>query len=97
MASSSPGRVVAACFGLSGFAVAVLSGLSAGNAPADVLWRALVSMAILGSMGVVAGAIVERTIAERVMPRRGAAPEGATGAAPSTGYAPQEPEAGDAA
>ena len=58
----SPGHVVAGCFGLSAFAIAVVAGL-ASETPADsVLARSVFAMIICYPVGLVIGMICERAI-----------------------------------
>lgn len=59
-------KVIAGVLGLAGFGVAVIAGLAAGNAPTDVLVRALAAMAICHVLGLVIGSIGERTVNEYV-------------------------------
>ncbi len=64
MDRSVPGRVIASCFALCGFAVAMLSGLDASVTPATALARGLVSMVACFVVGAVIGAAAERCIRE---------------------------------
>ena len=62
----SPVKVIAACSGLSGFAVAMLAGLSADN-PADViLSRAVASLFVCYLVGGAIGFVMEQAVAEGV-------------------------------
>ena len=57
-------RVVSAAFAFSGFAVATASGLAAGNAADRVLLQALLAMVGCQCVGMIAGEIVTRVIAD---------------------------------
>ena len=59
-------KVIAGTTGLSAFGVAVAAGLGAGNSASDVLLRALVATAVCYLLGLVVGAIGERTLNEYV-------------------------------
>jgi hypothetical protein len=77
-------KLVGATFGLCGFAVAIIAGLSAGNPSDNVLAGALLSMIVCQGTGLVAGAIGERAVREHMNKHRQAHPlpgaphEGAT-------------------
>lgn len=76
-----PTKVAGACLGLSGFAVAIIAGLSADN-PADViLTRAILAMAALGALGQALGALAERAVDQRVAEHRAARPVRVAGVA----------------
>jgi hypothetical protein len=62
---TSKARVVSVAFGLSGFAVALVSGLGAGNDAASVLLRAIIAMFACQLLGIVAGSMIERLIDEQ--------------------------------
>ncbi len=62
MASSA--RVVSAAFALSGFTVALVSGLGAGNASSQVLFRALVALFACQFVGMIIGSMLDRVIDE---------------------------------
>ena len=62
---TSKARVVSVAFGLSGFAVALVSGLGAGNDAASVLLRAIVAMFACQMLGMVVGSMLERLIDEQ--------------------------------
>ena len=53
-----PARVIAGCFAMSAFAIAVVTGLFAQNPPATVLTRALVSLFGAYVVGLIAGEIL---------------------------------------
>lgn len=55
-------KVIAACSGLTAFAVAMVAGLSADNTAEAVLSRALIAMIICNVLGWFAGLICERTV-----------------------------------
>jgi hypothetical protein len=55
----APSQVIASIFGLSAFAVAVLSGLVAGSSATETLGRAIPVMLIFYFVGIVIGSRVE--------------------------------------
>ncbi len=59
-------KVIAGSLGLTAFAIAVVSGLAAGNQSAEILIRALMSMMTCYVLGLVLGMIGEHTIEEHV-------------------------------
>ena len=71
---TSRARVVSVIFALSGFAVALVSGLGAGNAPMQVVLRALIAMLICQAVGAVAGLMFERVLQEQELRHREANP-----------------------
>ncbi|MCA9292182.1 MAG: hypothetical protein KDA20_00020 [Phycisphaerales bacterium] len=46
-----PGNVIAACFGLSAFAVALISGLAAGRSAANILSAATLALIVCYALG----------------------------------------------
>ena len=65
----SPGvatKVIAASCALTAFAVAITSGIFAGNPINTILARAIVSLVVGSLVGMVIGAIGERTVAEGI-------------------------------
>lgn len=64
MATGVPSKIFASCAGLSGLAIAIVSGLAAEN-PADViLFRALIAAVVCNFVGWVIGILCERVFAE---------------------------------
>jgi hypothetical protein len=59
-----PGRVIAGILGMSAFTIALLVGLSVGNAASVILSRALVAMIIGYTVGSIAGAVLEHVVHE---------------------------------
>ena len=57
-------RVIAGCFALAAFAVAVVSGLAGMNPPTVVLGRALIIMLLCYPVGFLVGLICQRAIDE---------------------------------
>lgn len=53
MQSHLPGNVIAACFGLSAFAVALISGLAAGRGAANILSAATLALLTCYALGFV--------------------------------------------
>lgn len=70
----APNRLVAATFALAGFAVALVAGLGAGNAPTRVLTAAVVSLVGCHLVGLAVGAVGERVINEHLESYRAAKP-----------------------
>jgi hypothetical protein len=59
-------KVIAGCFGLSAFAVAIIAGVAAENSIAQVLVRALIATALCYPIGIIVGMICARVITEQV-------------------------------
>lgn len=55
-------RVIAATLGLSGFAVAIIAGVTAGNEPTLVMFRALVAMIACYVLGVAVGGVFKHVL-----------------------------------
>jgi len=70
----APIRLVAATLAMAGFAVAVVAGLTAGNAPTRILLGALVSMVACHALGLVLGAVGQRVISDHMESYRAAKP-----------------------
>jgi hypothetical protein len=64
--------VIGGCIGLCGFAVALLAGLSAGNALDVILSRALVALAGCVVLGLVVGLLGERAVRQHIAESRAA-------------------------
>ncbi|MEM7229565.1 MAG: hypothetical protein AAF432_12210 [Planctomycetota bacterium] len=60
------GKVIAGCFALTAFAVAVLAGLFAGNPMLEILTRALIIMCICYPVGFLVGLAIDHVIAQHV-------------------------------
>jgi hypothetical protein len=60
------GKVIAGCFGLTAFAVAVIAGLIADNPMMDILARSAIAMCICYPLGFLVGLIVEHVIAQHM-------------------------------
>ncbi len=71
-------RVIAAVFGLSGFAVATLAGLSANNSAGTVILHALLAMIACQVVGVCCGAMLQRVVDDHAK-RLYASPPGSGG------------------
>lgn len=74
MAPGVAGRVIAASCGLSAFAVALIAGLAVDNPAEVILGRALVCMIGVQVLGMVIGAVSERTVREAVEKYRASRP-----------------------
>jgi putative Mn2+ efflux pump MntP len=83
-------KLIAVTFALCGFAVAVLSGLSAGNSASRVLTTALVSMVVCQLAGLFVGSIGERVVNEHMESYRRAHSIGAEESAGKT--SPPDPQ-----
>jgi hypothetical protein len=68
----APSNVIAACFALAAFTVAVMAGLAAANPAAQVLLRALVSMILCYPLGLAAGLVAQRVIEQHASALRAA-------------------------
>ncbi len=66
LSPEQPTKVIAGSLGLTAFAIAVVAGLFAGNESTEILIRALISMLLCYVLGLVLGAIGERTIEEHI-------------------------------
>ena len=60
------GRLIAGCFALAAFAVAIVAGLGAGHDAAQVLLRATIAMMLCYPVGLVAGMVCERVMRSHV-------------------------------
>ena len=58
----SPGHVVAACFGLTAFAIAIVAGLASDTPANSVLSRSVIAMILCYPVGLVVGMICDRVI-----------------------------------
>lgn len=61
-----PSRVIAACFGLAGFAACCVMNASAGNAVVSTLWRSTLVMAVCWLVGRLVGAVMYRVVLDFV-------------------------------
>ena len=59
-------KVIAGCFALSAFAVAILAGLASENPTAQILQRAVISMFICYPVGLIVGMVCERVITTHI-------------------------------
>ena len=62
----SPPHVIAGCFSLAAFAVAVVAGAAGGNPAPVVLLRALLAMTLCYPVGLVIGALCHRVVQEHL-------------------------------
>lgn len=69
-----PGRVIAGAFGMTAFAVAIISGLAVNNPASDILYRALISMVTCYAIGLIIGIVGEYVIQEHMRQYREAEP-----------------------
>lgn len=60
----SPGRIIAGCFALSGFAVAIFASLGAGAGTDTILLRGILALVACAAVGSIIGMVAERCIAE---------------------------------
>ena len=66
--------MIAGCFALSAFAVAVIAGLASDNPASEVLGRALLCMVVCYPVGLVVGMVCVRVISAHVEAHRAANP-----------------------
>lgn len=60
------GRIIASCFGLCGFAIALLASLGADTTPETALLRSIVSLVVCYIVGAAVGAVAERCVREHL-------------------------------
>jgi hypothetical protein len=90
-------KVIAACFGLSALAVAIIAGMAAGNGIGEVLMRAMFAAIVCYPVGVVVGMICAHVISEQIAraePESSARKSSAT-AASSPGGIPKHAQSDD--
>lgn len=61
-----PIKAIAGVFALTGFAVAIIAGLAAGNTASRVLFVAIIALLVCHIVAVLAGAVLERTVREHL-------------------------------
>jgi len=61
-----PGQVIAGCFALTAFIVAVVAGLSNDNPSSTILFRSLVALMLCYPVGFVIGILCERVVNEHL-------------------------------
>lgn len=66
MSPGVPTKIIGACAGLTGLAVAVVAGLASDNRAESVLLRGIVAMLLCQIVGWIIGAIAERTIRDAI-------------------------------
>ncbi|MCH8152460.1 MAG: hypothetical protein IH830_08820 [Planctomycetes bacterium] len=59
-------NVLAGCFAMAAFAVAILAGLAVGNSPASILLRALIAMIVCYPVGLMIGLAVQRVVSDQL-------------------------------
>lgn len=64
MSPGVPTKLIGACCGLCAFALAIVAGLSAGNPADTILLRAIVALVAGQIVGLVCGAVAERTVGD---------------------------------
>lgn len=72
--SAEIGRLIASCFALAAFAIAVLAGLMGGNEAAQILLRAVGATAICYVLGMIVGMICDSVIHAHVSAKSADAP-----------------------
>jgi len=72
--STMTAKVIAGCFALSAFSVAILAGLASENTTAQILQRAVISMIACYPVGLIIGIICERVIMSHVKEHQRANP-----------------------
>ena len=71
--SRTPSNVIAACFALAAFTVAVVAGMAGGNSASSVLVRALIAMIGCYPVGLIIGLICARVMADHIQTHSDAA------------------------
>jgi hypothetical protein len=75
-------RIIAACFALAAFCVAMVAGLGAGNPPLTILFNSIIAMVVCHLVGTAAGALLAYAARLHVEAQKGQASiTGAEGAA----------------
>ncbi len=69
-----PSNVIAACFSLAAFAVAILAGLVSGNGAMSILVRAVLAMIVCYPVGLIIGLVCQRVVDHQVADYRQANP-----------------------
>ncbi len=59
-------NVLAGCFAMAAFAVAILAGLAGGNIPTSILLRALIAMIVCYPVGLMIGLAVQRVVSDQL-------------------------------
>lgn len=77
MKRGMPTRLIGACMGLAGFALAIVAGLAADNPSSQILLHAILSMLGCQMVGLAIGAVAEHAVDERTAAHRAAHPIGA--------------------
>jgi len=83
--SMDAGRIIASCFALAAFTVALIAGMAGGNAAAQILLRAVVAMIVCYPVGLIAGGICDRIIQAHTSTAAAAAKAGDLSALGSVG------------
>ena len=84
MSSGTTSRLIASCLGLSGFAVAIVSGMASENPASRVLGAALVCMVACHLVGLGIGMVGERVIESYLRQYKAARPVEGGGASGGT-------------
>jgi|SRR4051812_16773738 hypothetical protein len=74
MSQGTTGKVVAACFALAAFAVAIITGLANDNPASSILVRALTAMFVCYPLGLIVGMVCERVVSAHVQAHQDANP-----------------------
>ena len=70
--SRAPSNIIAACFALAAFAVAVVAGMAGGNPATAILIRALIAMIGCYPVGLIIGLICARVMTDHIQAHRDA-------------------------
>jgi hypothetical protein len=90
--NADTGRVIAGCFALAAFAVAIIAGISAGKDAAQVLLHAVIAMMLCYPVGLVAGMVCDREVRAHIEAEGAAlAPRSESSEAPSAATASSLP------
>lgn len=68
--SKTPSKVIAGCFAMAAFAVAVLAGLAGGNSAVSILIRALIALICCYPIGLMIGMICQRVMTDHIQAHR---------------------------
>lgn len=69
-----PSNVLAGCFSLAAFAVALVAGLAAGNSTGSILARGVIAMILCYPLGLLVGVVCHRVVEEQAAAHQEANP-----------------------
>lgn len=62
----APSRIIASCFALSAFAIALISGLAAGRAASSILGTAVLALLACYILGLIVASVANVAVSERI-------------------------------